>query len=341
MCHRCTILPRRILENLEKETHAQFLTTDLSDRFRVKRSEALLRVSGPDGFPPGNADRWVYDSQHTETQRQKLVRGEGQPATRDKDVNTVYEHAGFIRRYFEEVLRWNSLDNQGMDLIFNVHLGVGYNNAFWDGDDMSFGDGDGKYFRGFARAIDVTAHEMTHGVVQYTAKLNYNGQPGALNEHFADVFGTVIKQLHKKQNEHTGDWLLGNEIMGPALEGHAIRSLKAPGDTVIPLDPQPAHMLDYYTGEEDYHGVHINSGIPNKAFYLVAMQVGTFAAGRLWFEALKKLHGNSGFRDLYSALSESIPALAGSGHLPPSASQEVDKAFAEVGIAGTVYEAVA
>src|SRR4029079_7192935 len=121
-----------------------------------------------------------------------------------------------------EELQWNSIDDRGMDEIFNVHLSVNYNNAFWDGDEMSFGDGDGVHFKGFARALDVTAHELTHGVIQYTARLEYKSQPGALNEHFADVFATVIKQYHKGQNEFTGNWLIGEEIMGPQLKGRAI-----------------------------------------------------------------------------------------------------------------------
>jgi len=341
MCHHCSILPTRILEKLEKETNARLFTKDLSDKLRKKRAAALLRTDRYEGFSAGTADRWVFDSQHSEEQRVKLVRGEGQLAINDREVNSVYDHAGIIRRYFLEDLGWNSLDNSGMDLLFNVHLSVQYNNAFWDGDDVSYGDGDGTYFKGFAHAIDVTAHEMSHGIVQYTAGLLYEGQPGALNEHFADVFGTVIKQLYKGQNEQTADWLLGDEIMGPALAGRAIRSMKTPDDPHIPLDPQPAHMKDYFHGEEDYYGVHINSGIPNKAFYLVALHTGTFAAGKLWFEALKKLRNTSRFSDLHRTLAECIPALVRGGILNESAGKILDQAFADVGIISIPSEALA
>ena len=338
MCHNCYIIPKRILEKLEKEKKVKLVTKDLSENFRKKRDAALQRGRRFDSLLPGNGDRLVYDSGHSESQRVKLVRKEGQPSTHDSDVNDAYNHAGVIRKYFRDQFHWNSIDNHGMDEIFNVHLSVNYNNAFWDGDEMSFGDGDGIHFTGFARAIDVLAHELTHGVVQYTAGLEYEGQPGALNEHYADVFGSVIKQYHKRQDEVSADWLIGDDIMGPDLKGRAIRSMKDPGNTSVPLDPQPANMSEYYNGEDDNHGVHINSGIPNKAFYLVAMAIGTFSAGKLWFEALKKLHPKAQFTDLYLALLKSIPKLISTDDLPPSAFQALNHAFSAVGIVSVSRE---
>jgi Zn-dependent metalloprotease len=218
-----------------------------------------------------------------------------------------------------------------MDMVFNLHYHVNYNNAFWDGDDMTFGDGDGNTFIGFTKAIDVIGHELTHGVVQYTAKLVYDGQPGALNEHMADVFGTVIKQYAMKQDETTADWLMGDQIMGDRFKGRAIRSMSEPGGA-IPLMAQPEHMNDYYYGSDDNHGVHINSGIPNKAFYLAAVQLGTFSAAKLWFAAMQKLSPTSDFKALHIALVSVLPSLQSSGVLPPNAKNAVDDAFRAVGI---------
>ena len=328
------IIPSYLLARLEKKRNVRFLPDRLSGKFRHQRSQALLR---PPSALPGQSLRLIYDSQHTESQRLFLVREEGQSPCGDADADAAHDLAGVVHHYLLEHLHWNSLDNRGMNLISNVHLGKEYNNAFWDGDEMSYGDGDGTWFTGFARAIDVTAHEMAHGVIQHTAGLRYEGQPVALNEHFADVLATVVKQYHKGQDAATGDWLLGDEVMGPELNGRAIRSLKDPGSEDIPLDPQPAHMHDLYQGEEDNRGVHINSGIPNKAFYLVAMKTGTPAAAQLWFAALKKLRPASQFSDLYEALAASVLPLVHQGTLPLNCLQVLEGAFGEVGILNKNY----
>ena len=180
-----------------------------------------------------------------------------------------------------------------MDLICNVHYGAKFNNAFWYNGQITLGDGDGVIFTNFAQSLDVIAHELGHGVVENTANLVYEGQSGALNEHFADVFGTVVTQwVDKKAKEKaTGrevewldfareaDWLIGDEIMGPDLYGECLRSMSEPGtaydNKFLGKDPQPAHMKDIYTGTGDNGGVHINSGIMNKAFHLTALEIGT------------------------------------------------------------------
>ena len=124
-----------------------------------------------------------------------------------------------------------------------------YANAFWDGAQMVFGDGDGEIFGNFTGSIDVTGHELTHGVTQYTANLSYEGQSGALNESISDVFGSLAKQHHRGQSAADADWLIGADIFRPGVSGVALRSLKAPGtaydDPRLGRDPQPAHMSGY------------------------------------------------------------------------------------------------
>lgn len=286
--------------------------------------------------PNATSSRLVYDCQHQWTQRVDLVRGEGDPTTGDDDVDEVYTSAEAVLGFFAELGR-RSIDNFEMNLILNVHFGVNYMNAFWDGDEMTFGDGDGSIFTSFARSLDVVAHELAHGVTQFTANLDYYSQSGALNEHFSDVFGTAITQYHLGQAPDEADWLIGNEIMGPTLFGEALRSMKAPGSAydnpLMGSDPQPDHMDDYYAGPADNQGVHINSGIPNKAFYLAATdQLGTQKASKIWYHALQNLWSTADFNDAVEVIVESARILTKSGEVPEGSTQTVRLAFKEVGL---------
>jgi Zn-dependent metalloprotease len=265
-----------------------------------------------------------------------MARGEADPEGPDQDVNIAWDHAGIVRDYVRDELGRNSYDNNGSDIIANVHVGVNFNNAFWDGDEFAAGDGDGVIFTGFARSLDVVAHELGHGIVQYTANLQYVSQSGALNEHFADVFGSVITQRTEGQDEQTADWLIGDEIMGPSLFGEALRSMAAPGEAydnpIMGKDPQPAHMDNYYPGPADNQGVHINSGVPNKAFYLVAMERGTDVAARIWYDALQNLSSNANFNEAVAVIVNSARLLVRAGRVPVGSPQTVRWAFRQVGL---------
>jgi Zn-dependent metalloprotease len=285
----------------------------------------------------GDGARQVFDCQHQWIQRvPPIARNEGGPATGDDDVDRVYDYAGVVRKYFKQELNRASIDNLGMDLILNVHFGVSFMNAFWDGDEMTFGDGDGNIFVSFARSLDVVAHELAHGVTQFTANLDYYSQSGALNEHFSDVFGSAITQHHKKQDAGQADWLIGDEIMGPTLFGEALRSMKAPGSAydnpLIGQDPQPDHMSNYYAGPADNQGVHINSGIPNKAFYLVASAIGTPKATKIWYHALQNLWPTANFADAVQVLVNSAQILTKDKVVPLGSTQTVRAAFKSVGL---------
>src|SRR5262249_14484518 len=156
-------------------------------------------------------------------------------------------------------------------LIASVHYDQDFDNAFWDGEQMVFGDGDNIIFVGFTKAIDVIGHELTHGVTQFTADLEYKFQSGALNESMSDVFGSLVKQYHNNQDAASADWLIGSGILAPGINGKALRSMSDPGSAYDDpklggKDPQPAHMDDFVKlpQSEDQGGVHINSGIPNR-----------------------------------------------------------------------------
>jgi Zn-dependent metalloprotease len=336
----CMFIPPRVLENLAKVgVEKARLSIQQSKISRQKRSEKLIEMKAfmaTKAKAKVKAKRQVYDCQNTWKQRVKLVRGEGKPATGDKDADLVYKYAGNVRDYFNNVLKRNSIDNSGMDLILNVHFGQDYMNAFWDGDEMTFGDGDGEIFVSFTQSLEVVAHELAHGVTQFTADLEYLGQSGALNEHFSDVFGSAITQYAAKQKADEADWLVGNEIMGPKLYGEALRSMREPGmaydNNFLGKDPQPAHMNNYYAGNDDNQGVHINSGIFNRAFYLVAMEIGTDKATLIWYAGLQKLWSTAKFNDAVEVIVDSARTLTKQKVVPLGSTQRVRAAFREVGL---------
>jgi len=237
-------------------------------------------------------NREVYTAKNKEVEPGSLVRKEGQPISKDKDVNNVYNAAGYTWNFYYSLFGRNSIDSKGMKIVQTVHYGLKYDNAFWDGQQMVYGDGDRRIFGSFTSDIDIIGHELTHGVVQYECNLVYKDQAGALNESLADVFGIMIKQKALNQDVKTSDWLIGeNVLLGDA---YALRSLKAPGTAYrnhpeLGNDPQPAHMSGYTNDPDDNGGVHLNSGIPNHAFYLAASELGGFAwekAGKVWYAAM-------------------------------------------------------
>ena len=329
---RCCFIPEVVIDELNKAgDNIQKPDVQMDKSIRMRRSSMTLMASLLPATP-GTSARRVFDSQNTGSTRLKIIREEGAMSIMDTDANAAYDNGGLVRDYFKTVLGWNSINDDGLDLIFNVHYMVKYNNAFWDGEQMTFGDGDGVNFQNFVRALDVTAHELTHGIVQYTANLEYKGQSGALNEHFADVFGTAIKQWAAKETEKTANWLIGEICTMGKYKGKAVRSMKAPTDTAVVLSAQPDNMSKFFKGTADNGGVHINSGIPNKAFYLVSMDIGTQKAAKLWFETLKVLKPTSKFTDFYKALAKTAKTLVANNMLPTTTQTSIDKAFKTVGI---------
>jgi Zn-dependent metalloprotease len=206
----------------------------------------------------------------------------------DPSVNQAYDNFGYTYQLYWDVFHRDSIDDQGMPIAGLVHYGTDYDNAFWDGEGhMFFGDGDGQLLTDTTKGIDVVGHELTHGVTQYEANLTYSGQSGALNESISDVFGSLVKQYHLSQKADEADWLVGADIVGPLL-APALRSMKAPG-TANPHDNQPADMDHYVNTASDNGGVHINSGIPNHAFYVTATTLGGNAweaPGCIWYDSL-------------------------------------------------------
>ncbi|HUR90086.1 MAG TPA: M4 family metallopeptidase [Ramlibacter sp.] len=336
----CCALPRQLLEHVAAktgDTHAAQRQHQTSQRIRAQRHKAALASQKA---PPGEHKRWVYDAGAKEHLPGRLVRAEGAAPAGDKAVNEAYDNVGITLEFFSKVFGRDSLDGQGMDVKASVHYGDAYANAMWNGEQLLFGDGDGIHIGGFTRALDIVAHELTHavtqhsiegglGVVQRHGKPDLAGEPGALNESISDVFASLVKQWHARQEVTHADWLVGQGILAPAI-GHAVRSLEDPGNPAKTYegDHQVAHMSQFAHGGD----VHANSGIPNHAFYLCAHALGGHAwehAGRIWYEAVGQLHSKSTFADAAKATSETAARLFGRASKEQHA---VQSAWAKVGV---------
>jgi hypothetical protein len=293
---------------------------------------------GHGGDPPTalGPTRTISDARSSTDLPGDLVRDEGADPIGDPAADEAYDGLGATWSLYHDVYGRNSVDGLGLPLDATVHFGNGYDNAFWNGQRMVFGDGDGVTFRRFTVALDVIGHELTHGVTQLTAGLAYQGQSGALNESVSDVFGSLVKQRALGQDAAAADWLIGAGLFTDTVQGAALRSMKAPGtaydDPTLGKDPQPATMADYVETTDDNGGVHINSGIPNHAFYLVALAIGGDAwqvAGRIWYDVLTggTLTPDTDFADFSAASSVAADRLFGA-----AAARAVADAWRQVGV---------
>src|SRR5205823_7690485 len=173
--------------------------------------------------------RNIYDAHHSQRLPGKLVRSEHKPRSADVEVTDAYDGSGATFDFYALIFSRKSIDDRGMRLDSTVHYGTRFDNAMWNGHQMVYGDGDGLLFNRFTASLDVIGHELTHGVTQYTAELDYFGQSGALNEHISDAFGIMVKQYVLGQSASESDWLIGAELFGPNINARGIRSMAAPG----------------------------------------------------------------------------------------------------------------
>ncbi len=339
--HRCFIVPPYMLKEIAKNGDARqqalaWSTLTDSEQFRGER-RALNLVAPFAVTPPGIKRRTVYDARNRYDLPGRLVRSEGDPKSSDPRVNEAYDGAGTAYDMFRKVFGRNSVDGRGMRIDSTVHYGRDYDNAFWNGRQMVYGDGDRTIFGPFTKSLDVIGHEITHGVTQYEAGLIYRDQAGALNESFSDVFGSLVKQYRKRQTAVEADWLIGEDLFLPGVNAKGIRSMKEPGtaydDPVLGKDPQPGHMKDYIVTTEDNGGVHLNSGIPNRAFCELALRLKGYAwekAGQIWYRTLtEKLRPQSTFRDAVTMTVTVAAELYGINSMEQKA---VRSAWAEVGL---------
>lgn len=251
---------------------------------------------------------------------------------------SAHDFSRQVYNFYKSRFNRNSIDNAGMSMTNVAHYGIQLNNAFWNGYFMTYGDGDGVRYSNIAGSLDVIAHEITHGVTQYTSNLVYELQSGAMNESISDVFAVIADSV---------DWLLGEDIFTPSIPGDGLRSMEDPhnGYTSDHPDWQPAHMNEYITlpndPEHDHGGVHINSGILNKAFYNVASVIGRSKGGLIWYRSQTiYLTNNSQFSDLRTACLNSAKDIFGDGSAEYNA---VNDGFSAVGLdasSGATYSLI-
>lgn len=332
---RCTVVPPYLLTRLAEAGREQDGRAGVPDlRELLTRpalgtlaTDAVLRAArreraradlGP--VEPG-AQRTVSDAGGREELPGTVVRREGEGPTGDAATDEAHDGLGATYDLYLRAFGRDSLDDAGRPLLATVHYGRAYDNAFWDGARMVFGDGDGRVFGRFTASVSVIGHELTHGVTQYTADLVYQGQSGALNEHVSDAFGAMVEQSSLGQDSGQASWLIGAGLFTDAVSGEALRSMSAPGtaydDPVLGRDPQPASFADYVETADDDGGVHVNSGIPNRAFHVTATALGGRSwerAGRVWYDTLTgALAPDADFATFARATLDAAGARYGSG----------------------------
>lgn len=328
----CSFVPPYLLEQLASAVdagHPCRRTLEIDRRLRSERG-ASGAVS-----PPGADAAWTI---HTAMNGSALpgdpVRAEGQPPSGDAAVDEAYVGIEATLDMFADVYGRRSYDDAGASVSATVHYEQRYDNAFWDGAQLVFGDGDGEVFDRFTKPVDVLAHELSHAVTERTAALRYQDQPGALNESVSDVFASCLKQRVLGQTAADADWLIGEGIFLPSVQGRALRSMAEPGtaydDPRIGRDPQVGSMADYVDTADDNGGVHINSGIPNRAFQLAATAIGGSSAegaGRIWYAALT---GGGVTADTdFAGFAAAVVAAAGEH------ADAVQRAWETVGVTGS------
>jgi hypothetical protein len=290
----CTFVPPFLLERIAASSH------EAADhcRLTLARDQELREGRGSAGaaarsVAAGEAAWAVHTAANGSTLPGDEVRSAGDPASGDAAVDEAADGVTATLSMYADVFARSSYDGKGAQAVLTVHYEQNYDNAFWNGEQLVFGDGDGRIFGRFTRPVDVLGHEFTHAVTQFTAGLTYEGQSGALNESVSDCFGMCLKQRVLGQTADQGDWLVGADIFLPGVQARALRDMAHPGtayaDPTLGTDPQVGDMSAYVDTTDDNGGVHINSGIPNRAFYLAATAIGGDTwegAGQVWYAAL-------------------------------------------------------
>ena len=326
----CFAVPSKLLRKLADktaETDRQALHGHIENTARLRSQRSAWSPSTPMPLLFAAAakkvqtpyQRAVFDAGMDTQLPGKSVRVEGGKPVKDVAVNQVYDNTGITLDFFLKIFGRNSIDNQGMRVASAVHFGSNFSNAMWTGEQMVYGDGD-QNVGGFTQALDIIAHELTHGVIQHLVPGGLGvvrvpvrerefreqthalkGQSGALNESFSDIFGSMVKQWHAGQDVTQANWLLGENMLAPQ-HGRAIRSLKDPGNRKLTwYEDDQFKSMEQYTDDAD---VHDGSGIANHAFYLTSKKIGGFSwekAGPIWYEAFSLLKAKASFADAAKA----------------------------------------
>jgi Zn-dependent metalloprotease len=296
----CHIVPEKVLKRLEgdrsfsleqRKNFADTMKIDVELRKLRTQAGKLTRVASLVGASNVRAvvaaapAITVYDCNHGQTLPGGLVTNPAGSA--DATAKRAFVETTGVAAFYSQVFGRNSIDGAGMGMISSIHYGTDYNNAFWNGSQMTYGDGDGAVFVDFTNGNDVIGHELTHGVTQHSLQLNYTNEAGGLNESLSDCFGSMFRQWQAKQNVNQADWLIGKDIMGPDALQKGLTCLRDMANPAAKhcLAPQPTKYSQYMPGMDP----HESSGIPNLAFYTIAMAVGGNSwdkVGQIWYKSM-------------------------------------------------------
>lgn len=283
----------------------------------------------------------VYTSKHKENIQLKLLKStEKSSKLKNDEADRVFKASQTFFDGYKSLYNWSSINNKNMAMNSVIDYGYKFANAFWDGERMFYGDGDGDIFNDFTLCPDIGYHEQAHGITDYSRNgtgLIYKGESGAANEAFSDIEASILKQWESKQTVKKADWLIGTGASGNLVKdykGHqyALRSMKEPGTAYLnhPIlgdDDQPGTMGKYLQTKEDNGGVHTNSGILNKAFYECCLNVSRIedkegknqyayeTAGKLWMYPYlhdTSIKANATFADIATAISKRVAQVYGS-----------------------------
>lgn len=341
-CH-CYIIPQSVLERFatdkkltaderkyfadavqfEKEWRKVRIAKAKLSRVAQTMLPSALAAAGPPAIT-------VFDCKHGTTLPGTPVANPGSSA--DATAKRTFVETTAVADFYQKVFGRNSVDNAGMTLLSSIHYSVKYNNAFWNGTQMTYGDGDGNIFVDFTKGNDVIAHELTHGVTQFTSHFNYTNEAGGLNESMSDVFGSMFRQWRANQTVNQADWLIGKDIMGPGAIAKGFTCLRDLANPAAKhcLSPQPTKFSQYKNGMDP----HLSSGIPNFAFYKAAMAIGGNSwvkTGQIWYKALTGFPPNPAMK--MSAFANRTRTLASSLFpAEPAVQTAVDKAWKAVGL---------
>jgi hypothetical protein len=291
----CSFVPPYLLERIAASSHpaADHCRSTLAHDQELREGRAGVDGAVAPEAVAGQAAWVVHTARNGSTLPGQVVRSAGDAESGDPAVDEAAEGVTATLSTYAEAFARSSYDGNSAQVVLTVHYEQNYDNAFWNGTQLVFGDGDGTVFGRFTTPVDVLGHEFTHAVTQFTAGLDYQGQPGALNESVSDCFGMCVKQRALGQTADHADWLVGEGIFLPGVEARALRDMAHPGtaydDSTLGRDPQVGDLSDYVDTSDDNGGVHINSGIPNRAFYLAATSIGGDTwegAGQIWYAAL-------------------------------------------------------
>ena len=295
----CHIIPEDVLRRWAEDPSLPEVirialrnTADIDVQFRALRDQAakLAQVSelmsiAKKPIPVGPPHVGVYNSNHTQVLPGLPILNPG--TSTDVTAKHVFDETTSVAKFYQQVFGRNSVDNAGMALLSSIHYGVKYNNAFWNGSQMTYGDGDASIFIDFSKGNDVIGHELTHGVTQHSLQLTYVGDAGGLNESISDCFGSMFRQWEASQTSAQADWLIGKDIMGPAALAKGLTCLRDMANPAAAhcLAAQPTQYSQITPGMDP----HYSSGPPNLAFATACKAAGGHSwdtVGQVWYKSL-------------------------------------------------------